>query len=264
MINLMKGDCLDRMKEIPDGSVDMVLCDPPYGTTGCKWDSVIDFELMWVELKRVIKPNGVIVLFGAEPFSSSLRMSNIEDYKYDWIWQKNIPTGNFLAKKQPMRAFENISVFYKLQATYNPQMIKRTPEEFKKSYRKNDSISTNGEQFGKGTKNKLIRKPEAEQWYKNPINVILFDIDSKRDGMSHPTQKPVALMEYLVKTYTHEDETVLDFTMGSGTTGVACVNLDRKFIGIEMDDNYFEIASKRIHEAEKTPDVVQLNANDDW
>ena len=246
-MKLYKGDCLEVMKTIPDGSIDAIITDPPYGTTACKWDSVIDFKLMWEQLNRIIKPNGAIVLFGSEPFSSALRMSNIKNYKYDWIWQKNIPTGNFLAKKQPMRAFENINVFYGLQPTYNPQMIKRTSEEFKKSYRKNDSTNTNGEQFGKGTKGKLIRKTEAEQWYKNPINVILFNVDDRRNGKNHPTQKPVALMEYLINTYTNENETVLDFTMGSGSTGVAAKNTNRNFIGIEMDDNYFEIATERIN-----------------
>ena len=246
-MKLYKGDCLEVMKTIPDGSIDAIITDPPYGTTACKWDSVIDFKLMWEQLNRIIKPNGAIVLFGSEPFSSALRMSNIKNYKYDWIWQKNIPTGNFLAKKQPMRAFENINVFYGLQPTYNPQMIKRTSEEFKKSYRKNDSTNTNGEQFGKGTKGKLIRKTEAEQWYKNPINVILFNVDDRRNGKNHPTQKPVALMEYLINTYTNENETVLDFTMGSGSTGVAAKNTNRNFIGIEMDDNYFNIATERIN-----------------
>jgi DNA modification methylase len=255
MINLMKGDCLDRMKEIPDGSVDLILCDPPYGTTACKWDSVIDFELMWVELKRVIKPNGAIVLFGSEPFSSALRMSNIEDYKYDWIWEKSNCTGFLNAKKQPLRYSELMSVFYKKQPTYNPQ--KTTGH--KPTNASSTKLTHRSDVYGKF--NRVETGGDTDRY---PKNIIKFDNVIASNRVGHPTQKPVALMEYLVKTYTHENETVLDFTMGSGTTGVACVNLGRKFIGIEMDDNYFEIASKRIHEAEKTPDVVELSTNNDW
>ena len=247
-IRLINGECLEEMdKLIAEGVVvDAIITDPPYGTTACKWDSVIPFGKMWLILNKLIKPNGAIVLFGSEPFSSALRMSNIKNYKYDWVWQKNKPTGNFMAKRQPMRALEQISVFYKKQPTYNPQKIKRTPEEFKACYRKNDSVNNNGEQFGKGTKGVLIRKTEEEQWYKHPINLIKFDLPDGRKGKQHPTQKPVALMEYLIKTYTNEGETVLDFTMGSGTTGVACKNTNRNFIGIEKDDKYFEIGKERL------------------
>ncbi len=245
-------DCLVAMKEIPDYSIDAIITDPPYGTTDCKWDSVIDFELMWEQLNRIIKPNGATVLFGSEPFSSALRMSNIKNYKYDWIWIKNRPTGTMLAKRQPMRNVENILVFYKSQPKYNRQMIKRTPEEFKKSYRKNNSESKNGEQMTY-RKTPLIRQSKDRQWYKPPIQTLYYNSDSKRNGKSHPTQKPVALMEYLIKTYTNENETVLDFTMGSGTTGVACLNTNRKFIGIENNKEYFEAAVKRIqqHKAQK-------------
>ena len=249
MNKLYKGDCLEVMKQIPSGSIDAIITDPPYGTTACKWDSVIDFELMWEQLNRIIKPNGAIVLFGSEPFSSALRMSNIKSYKYDWIWIKNRPTGTMLAKKQPMRNVENILVFYKSQPKYNRQMIKRTSEEFKKSYRKNNSESKNGEQM-RYTKNPLIRQSEDRQWYKPPIQTLYYNSDSKRNGKSHPTQKPVALMEYLIKTYTNENETVLDFTMGSGSTGVAAKNLNRNFIGIEMNDKYFDIATERINKEE--------------
>ena len=245
-IKLFKGDCLEVMKELGDNSIDAIITDPPYGTTACKWDSVIDFELMWEQLNRIIKPNWAIVLFGSEPFSSVLRMSNINNYKYDWTWQKNKPTGNFLAKRQPMRALEQISVFYKKQPIYNPQKIKRTPEEFKACYRKKDSVYNNGEQFGKGTKGVLIRKTEEEQWYKHPINLIKFDLPDGRKGKQHPTQKPVALMEYLIKTYTNENENVLDFTMGSGTTMLACKNLNRNGIGIEKDPQYYAVAVARV------------------
>jgi len=253
-IDLRLGDCLEVMKTIESGSIDAIITDPPYGTTACKWDSVIDFDLMWEQLNRIIKPNGAIVLFGSEPFSSALRMSNIKNYKYDWTWQKNKPTGNFLAKRQPMRALEQISVFYKKQPTYNPQKIKRTPEEFKACFRKNDSVYNNGEQFGKGTKGVLIRKTEKEQWYKHPINLIKFNLPDGRKGKQHPTQKPEELMEYIIKTYTKESETVLDFTMGSGTTMVSCVSTNRNGIGIEMDENYFNIAKKRVEEKKEEKD----------
>jgi len=246
-IDLHKDDCLEIMDRLIEQGivVDAIITDPPYGITACKWDSVIPFDEMWLRLNKLIKPNGAIVLFGSEPFSSALRMSNIKNYKYDWIWIKNRPTGTMLAKRQPMRNIENILVFYKSQPVYNRQMIKRTPEEFRKCYRKNNSESKNGEQM-RHTKNPLIRQSEDRQWYKPPIQTLYFDSDSKRNGKSHPTQKPVKLMEYLTKTYTNEGETVLDFTMGSGTTGVACKNLNRKFIGIELDEKYFEIAEKRI------------------
>ena len=253
-IDLRLGDCLEVMKTIENNSIDAIITDPPYGTTACKWDSVIDFKLMWEQLNRIIKPNGAIVLFGSEPFSSALRMSNIKNYKYDWVWQKNKPTGNFMAKRQPMRALEQISVFYNKQPTYNPQKIKRTPEEFKACYRKNDSVSNNGEQFGKGTKGVLIRKTEQQQWYKHPINLIKFNSEDGRKGKQHPTQKPVLLMEYLIKTYTNEGETVLDFTMGSGTTMVACVETERNGIGIELDEAYYELSKKRVEEKKEEKD----------
>ena len=234
------------MKEIEAGSIDAIITDPPYGTTQCKWDSVIDFDLMWEQLNRIIKPNGAIVLFGSEPFSSALRMSNIKNYKYDWIWVKNMVTGQMLAKRQPLRKYENIHVFYKKQCTYNRQMTLRTAEEFKKNYRKNDSVNSKSEHYT----SKLKRLSYERQMYNPPTNILEFKKDTKRNGKSHPTQKPILLMEYLIKTYTNENETVLDFTMGSGSTGVACVNTNRNFIGIEMDDKYFDIAQKRIKEAE--------------
>jgi site-specific DNA-methyltransferase (adenine-specific) len=248
VINLIKGECLEEMKLIPSESIDAIITDPPYGTTACKWDSVINFELMWEQLNRIIKPNGAIVLFGSEPFSSALRMSNIKNYKYDWIWEKNVPTGKMLAKRQPMRKYEIISVFYKKQCTYNRQMVKRTETEFKASYRKNDSTKGVSEHYTSGK----VMQSEERQWYKPPINVLKYDSDKKRNGKGHPTQKPIALMEYLIKTYTNENETVLDFTMGSGSTGVACVNTKRNFIGIEQDESYFNIATDRINNIPKT------------
>lgn len=225
MIKLMQGDCLELLKTIPDGSVDLILTDPPYGTTACKWDSVIPFEPMWAELKRIIKPNGAIVLFGSEPFSSALRMSNIKQYKYDWVWKKRAV--NFLnAKKQPLREVENILVFNSL--VYNPQGLIYSPKVNKRS----NSTETNG---AHGLSN-------LSEYTNYPKNILEF----KNERGLHPTQKPVALLEYLIKTYTQENETVLDFTMGSGSTGVAAKNLNRSFIGIELDEKYFQIAKERI------------------
>lgn len=232
---LMKGDCLDRMKEIPDGSVDMVLADPPYGTVMCKWDSVIDMPLMWEQLRRVIKPSGAIVMTAANPFTSVLVCSNIKDFKYDWCWRKPKGTGHLNAKKMPMRDKEDIVVFYSSPCTYNPQMSEGTAYKARPGKSK-----VNGEDCYGNYKDE--REDNAGKRY--PKQVLDFAI-VERDKQ-HPTQKPVPLMEYLIKTYTNESETVLDFTMGSGTTGVACANLSRKFIGIEMDPTYFDIATKRI------------------
>ena len=247
MVKLYKGDCLEVMKGIQDGSVDAIITDPPYGTTACKWDSVIDFESMWKQLNRIIKPNGAIVLFGSQPFTSALLMSNVKNFRHQWQWVKTRPTGNFQAKYMPMKANEDILVFGLNKVNYYPIMVKRTEAEFKASYRKNDSKSW-GNNIQGHKDNLIIRKPKEEQWYKYPTNILNIKKDTKRNGKSHPTQKPIALMEYLVNTYTSENETVLDFTMGSGSTMVACDNLNRNGIGIEMDDKYFEIAKKRIED----------------
>ena len=233
---LMFGDCLERMKEIPSGSVDLVLTDPPYGTTACKWDSVIDFTLMWEQLKRIIKPNGAIALFGAEPFSSMLRCSNIKMFKYDWIWEKSKATGFLNSKKQPLRSHEIISVFYSKQPTYNPQMTKG--EAYNKGVRKEQTDNDVYGQFNQvEVKSDGLRFPRSVQYFKT----------AESEGGFHKTQKPVALLEYLIKTYTDENDTVLDFTFGSGSTGVACLNTNRKFLGIEMNANYFEIACNRLN-----------------
>ena len=234
--SLLFGNCLERMKEIPDGSVDLILTDPPFGTTKCSWDSVIPFEPMWAELKRIIKTNGAIVLFGSEPFSSLLRVSNLKMFKYDWIWEKDNGTGFLNAKKQPLKVVETISVFYKSQCSYNPQM--------RLGYKpyKTTHGATKTENYGKQTG--AISVSNGERY---PLNLIKFPRD--KTNKIHPTQKPVALLEYLIKTYTQENEVVLDFTMGSGSTGVACINTNRKFIGIEKVDKYFEFAEKRIKDA---------------
>lgn len=236
-VHLMFGDCLERMKEIPDGSVDLILTDPPYGTTACKWDTVIPFEPMWSELKRIIKPNGAIVLFGSEPFSSALRMSNIKQYKYDWIWDKVTAKGHLVAKIRPMQQTENISVFGCGKIQYFPIMVKRDV------VRNDVSVEYSRTEIVGGKTTKDMKKISRE--FKYPKNVLIFSNASQKDKL-HPTQKPVALLEYLIKTYTQEGETVLDFTCGSGSTLVAAKNTKRNAIGIELDEKYFEIAKNRI------------------
>ena len=242
-INLFNGDCLEVMdKLIEQGvKVDAIITDPPYGTTACKWDSVIPFDEMWERLNKLIKPNGAIVLFGNEPFSSALRMSNIKNYKYDWIWDKNKPTGMLNAKKQPLRRFENVLVFYKKQCTYNPQKIINPNGVEKRSLYGYNRDNEGGETTGQIKKGGVSSHYEADKLL--PVNIQVF---KKPNKPVHPTQKPVELMEYLIKTYTNKSETVLDFTMGSGTTGVACKNLNRNFIGIELDETYFNIAKECI------------------
>ena len=236
-MTLYKGDCLEVMKSIADGSIDAIITDPPYGTTACKWDSVIDFELMWEQLNRTIKPNGAIVLFGSEPFSSALRMSNIKNYKYDWIWKKPKGTGHLNAKRMPMNDVETISVFYRKQCIYNPQFTEGRPYKAKSG---KSSFDGYGKENRKGNDNKGKRYPKR-----------LLEFNVVERNTLHPTQKPLELLEYLVNTYTNEKETVLDFTMGSGSTGVAAKNTNRKFIGIEQDENYFKIATDRINKEEK-------------
>ena len=237
-IELMKGDCLERMHAIPYGSVDLIFTDPPFGTTKCSWDSIIPFEPMWAELKRVIKPNGAIVLFGAEPFSSLLRCSNIKDFKYDWVWEKSKATGFLNSKRQPLRAHEIISVFYSKPPTYTPQMTEGVA--YNKGVRKEQTQNDVYGSFDQvEVKSDGLRFPRSVQYFKT----------AESEGGFHKTQKPVALLEYLIKTYTQENETVLDFTFGSGSTGVACVNSNRNFIGVELDENYFNIAEKRIQDA---------------
>ena len=241
-MQLIHGDCLEKMKDIPDKSIDMVLCDLPYGTTACKWDVVIPFEPLWEQYKRIIKDFGAVVLFGSEPFSSYLRMSNIKQYKYDWVWIKNKAVNFFNVKKMPLKSIENILVFYKKTPVYNPQGVVYVDKTIKNP-------------IGHGVKGKHLSGHnggivvgEYRRTTENyPRQEIKFNVVARP---SHPTQKPVALLEYLIKTYTIEGETVLDNCMGSGSTGIACINTRRKFIGIEKDDKYFEIAKKRIQEHE--------------
>jgi len=238
-MKLFNGDCLEIMKSIKDKSIDAIITDPPYGTTACKWDSVIDFKLMWEQLNRIIKPNGAIVLFGSEPFSSALRMSNIKNYKYDWIWQKSRGSNFMLVKKQPLKYHEQIHIFYKKQPKYNPIMKQAEPHLIDKRTNLNPTFTKGALMLNR----KLPAKRKKDNGLRYPRSVINFKSSPNK---VHPTQKPVALMEYLIKTYTNELETVLDFTMGSGTTGVACSNINRDFIGIELDKEYFEIAEQRI------------------
>ena len=236
MIKLINDDCLNAMKEIPDKSIDMILCDLPYGTTACKWDTIIPFEPLWELYERIIKDNGAIVLFAKQPFTTLLINSNIKKFKYSLIWKKDNHDNPLMAKRRFLNITEDICIFYKKQCTYNPQGIIKI-----------NKITKQGR--GKSLSQKNERKSEYVQEYSNyPKNILEF----KRDLPNiHPTQKPVALLEYLIKTYTNEGDLVLDNCMGSGSTGVACVNTNRSFIGIELDKEYFEIAKQRIEKIEK-------------
>lgn len=250
---LSLGDCMNLMNYIPDRSVDMILCDLPYGTTACKWDSVIPFEPLWAQYKRVIKHNGAIVLFGSQPFTTVMISSNIKDFRYEWIWEKNLSGGFILAKKQPMKYHENVCVFYSAQPTYNP-IFENYSESTNKRFSRNGKVNSQ-KMVSAGYINEIqnVKKVNGEiniQRGAYPKSIKRFScVQNANKTRVHPTQKPVALMEYLIRTYTNEGETVLDNTMGSGTTGVACLNTNRKFIGIERDDKYFYIARQRIDQA---------------
>lgn len=231
MIKLIHGDCLEKMAGIEDGSVDMVMADPPYGTTACKWDSIIPLESMWEHLKRVIKPNGAIVMTASQPFTTTLIASNMKMFSYCWVWEKSKPVGHLNAKRKPMNKHEDIVVFSERQPTHNPQgIIDIEPREITRT----NKGGIYGRKAGVGS-------IQSKTGY--PRSIIQF---KSQNGELHPTQKPVALMEYLIKTYTNEGDTVIDPFMGSGTTGVACKNLNRSFIGIEKDAEYFQIACERI------------------
>lgn len=234
-IKLFHGDCLELMKDIPDKSIDMILCDLPYGTTACKWDSVIPIEPLWAQYERVIKDNGAICLFGSEPFSTELRHSNLKMFRYDWIWEKEQGANFMLCKYQPYKVHEIISVFSKKAHLYIPQMTEGKPYISGKG----TSGDITGNVVKTQTKNKGTRYPRSVQYFTT----------DKAKGSLHPTQKPVALLGYLIRTYTNEGGTVLDNCMGSGSTGVACVNTNRRFIGIELDKEYFNTAKKRIEES---------------
>ncbi len=240
MIDLRQGDCLELMKDIPDKSIDMILCDLPYGTTQNKWDSVIPLEPLWEQYKRIIKDNGVIVLTSQGIFTAKLILSNEKWFKYKWVWEKSKATNFLNAKKQPLRKHEDICVFYNKQPKYNPQMTEGEP--YDKGIRKNQLTGSYGE-F-----NPVHVKSEGKRY---PTDVVYFKTAESEGKVYHSTQKPVELLEYLIKTYTIEGELVLDNCMGSGSTGVACINTNRNFIGIELDENYFNIAKERIENHKK-------------
>ena len=240
-IKLYNGDCLELMKDIPDGSIDMILCDLPYGTTQCKWDNIIPFEPLWEQYNRVIKNNGAIVLFGSEPFTSLLICSNIKNFKYNWIWQKNKCTGFLNAKKQPLNDNETISVFYKKQAIYNPQMTK-ADKVYNRGLVIRDKESNIQQSDNYGEQKSFI---QVDSGLRYPKRIQYFNNNYTREQL-HPTQKPVEMLEYLIKTYSNEGEIILDNCLGSGSTGIASMNLNRKFIGIELDNTYFNIAKERI------------------
>tara|TARA_R110000787_G_scaffold232923_1_gene339970 strand:- start:50 stop:778 length:729 start_codon:yes stop_codon:yes gene_type:complete len=234
-MELKFGDCLDKLTEISDGSVNMIMADLPYGTTACKWDSIIPLELLWKEFKRVTTDNAAMVFTAQQPFTTALAGSNLADFRYEWIWEKPQGTNPMNAKIMPLKSHENILVFYEKKPIYNPQMWYSTPYTGFSSNK-----SKIGEVYG-SAKSKHRDNPEGSRY---PKTILKF----KQEKGYHPTQKPIALMEYLIKTYTNEEDVVLDPTMGSGTTGVACVNTNRKFIGIELEKEYFDTAKKRIDE----------------
>ena len=238
-VALYRGDCLDIMPTLDAGSIDMVLTDPPYGTTACKWDAVIPLEPMWAGIKHCTKKNAAIVMTASQPFTSALVMSNVKMFKYCWVWDKHIPRGFQVAKYRPMNIHEDVCVFGHHKTEYHPQKVLRDKPVTVRNYAKKGNQSSNS--IGE------YNDPSRSFTYthRNP-DTIIRDMWEANAGKIHPTQKPVALMEYLIKTYTNEGDTVLDFTMGSGTTGVACRNLNRKFIGIEKDAKYFKIAVKRM------------------
>ena len=244
IVTLMQGDCLELMPTLPDQSIDMVMADVPYGITNCRWDTIIPFEPMWKEIERLIKPHGAIVMTACQPFTSMLTMSNLRMFRYDLVWDKKNCSGFLNSKKMPLRAHENVLVFYKHLPTYNPQKtfgnkktgIKKHPASNSENYRK----------F-------LLKVPYANDGSRFPTSVIggiNGVVNNSREKIGHSTQKPIALMEYLIKTYTNEGDVVLDFAAGLFTTGVACINLNRNFIGIEKEKDFFELGARRIKEAE--------------
>ena len=230
---LFKGDCLEIMKDIPDKGVDMILCDLPYGKTQNKWDSIISLDKLWEQYNRIIKDNGAIVLFAQTPFDKVLGVSNLKMLKYEWIWEKEQGTGFLNAKKMPLKSHENILVFYEKMPIYNPQIV---GDEIRK-------VKRNTGEYRSTNYNTHIEIKESEYKGRYPKSIIKFNRDKIK---LHPTQKPVALLEYLIKTYTNEGGLVLDFTMGSGSTGVACLNTNRKFVGIELEKEYFDIATNSL------------------
>ena len=235
-MKLYNGDCLEVMQDIPNNSIDFILTDLPYGSTACKWDNIIPYKPMWKQIKRIRKNNTAIALFGTEPFTSHLILSNLDEFKYNWYWNKVKPSGHLVAKYKPMQKIEIISIFGKNKINYYPQMVKRDKPRTSKEYKTSEIWVSNR----KHTKENMLH-------YKHPTTLVEYS-NAIIKNRKHPTQKPIEILEYLIKTYTKENETVLDFTMGSGSTGVACVNTNRDFIGIELDKEYYNIAKERIDE----------------
>lgn len=251
-MTLLHGDCLELMPDLPSKSIDMILCDLPYGTTGStKWDTIIPFEPLWEQYKRIIKDNGAILLFGQPPFSSKLICSNLKMFRYEWVWYKPLALGFLNANRMPLRATENISVFYKKLPTYNPQKTKGKP--YDKGFRLPNNTVIYGDFLGSNNQN--------ETGDRYPVNVLRFS-NADHSKPLHPTQKPVPLLEYLIKTYTNPGETVLDNCMGSGSTGVACINTGREFIGMELDDHYFQVANERIEQELKLQEKKELEEDE--
>jgi len=253
---ILLGDCLELMKDIPNGSIDMILCDLPYGTTACKWDTIIPFDKLWEQYERIIKPNGAIVLTASQPFTSALVMSNPKLFKYEWIWEKSKASNFLLAKKQPLKAHENIMVFGKGSVVYYPQKTEGKP--FNKGNRKHDN----------GIATEVYNKiPNAgieivnEDGMRNPRSVQYF-VTGESEGKLHPTQKPTWLFEYLIKTYTNENETVLDNCAGSGTTAIACLNTNRQFIVMEKEQKYYDMILKRVADFNKKFETQTLFGNE--
>ncbi len=263
---ILLGDCLELMKDIPNGSIDMILCDLPYGTTACKWDTIIPFDKLWEQYERIVKPNGAIVLFGSQPFTSALIMSNPKLFKYELIWEKSNPTGMGQANKRPMKYHENICIFYKIQPIYNKQMIPRTDKTV-------GSMIKNGGKFNvsnkmSGNQQSIAYKDIEAQRYspdeKNPSSVIKCNSirPISKEYLGHPTQKPKLLIETLIKTYTNEGDLVLDNAAGSGTTSIACLNTNRQFIVMEKEQKYYDIILKRVGDFNKKIETQTLFDNE--
>ena len=252
---IIQGDCLEVMQDIPDKSIDMILCDLPYGTTACSWDIVIDFDLLWSQYKRIAKDNACICLFGSQPFTTDLINSNREWYKYLWYWNKIMISGALLAKKQPLRIIEEICIFYKKQYKYNPLLEKLPKSHIRKNnivlHRKSEVYDNNF-----SAKRHEYRKIPIDMRY--PFNLIKFSKRGNKKYSLHPSEKPVALFEYLIKTYTDENDIVLDNCIGSGTTAVACIKTGRKYIGIEKEKKYCDICNKRIREAKESISLLTI------
>ena len=268
-VNLIKGNCLEKMKDIEDKSIDMILCDLPYGTTKCKWDIIIPFDKLWEQYNRVIKDNGVIVLFGSEPFTSQLINSNIKAYKEKLTWIKHKPSNFACARFMHLKYTEDIVIFAYKSHTFNKQLQPRKSERIgqmqKGNSKKRYTVRNDGNEVSMNTQYEPKDWADYDANFKNPMDYIQIPsvVNNSKEKVNHPTQKPVALLEYLIKTYTNEGETVLDNCMGSGSTGVACINTNRNFIGIELDDTYFNITEKRVNtyiEENKIEDV-KLNIN---